>query len=575
MRLWHLTIERFRGIAHLDWRVPDRLTCLVGPGDSAKTTVLDAISLLGSTRAGGFTDLDFFNATTAAGPILIEGVFADLPESLLADHRFGLDLIGVDDQGTTQEEPGDHNPAVRIRLDVDASLEPVWRIVSTRNPDGRVLTARDRAALALSRLGDDPERQFSLGRGSALARAVAQPDDVAEVLAQAYRTARAAVSGTDLSALDPAVELTATTSTQMGAGEVANSLAIALEVSPTAAGGLTLHSGAIPIRAAGLGTRRLVALGIELGSNEAGSVVCIDELEHGLEPHRTRHLVRTLRTLVTPVDGSSAGQVMFTSHSPVILSEMGSMGIAVVHSRDGALDIRDVPEQLTAVVRAAPEALLARRVIVGEGKTEAGVIRAHDGVWAASHNSESLAQRGVAVVEGGGSEAPLRALRLAELGFDVLLLADSDVPLNPDAKSLTAGGVHVVTWANDMFTEQRALSDLSWNGVQAAFDFVVSDPDRTASSVIDAILGSKPGKAALQRAELTRNDCGESLDAVVAAGVTEEEVREAFAKAASDRSWFKRIDTGEALGALLATDDRAKDGPFGKAIKLVEAFAYA
>ncbi len=187
MRLTHLRVERFRGILLLDWHVPDRLTCLVGPGDSAKTTVLEAVSLLGSTRAAGFSDYDFHGATSGAGPIVIEGVFADMPETLLADNRFGMDLVGVDAGGTIHAEPGEHEPAIRIRLDVDASLEPVWRVISTRNPDGRVLTARDRAALGISRLGDAPERQFNLARGSALARAIAQPDEVAEVLAEAYR----------------------------------------------------------------------------------------------------------------------------------------------------------------------------------------------------------------------------------------------------------------------------------------------------------------------------------------------------------------------------------------------------
>jgi len=575
MRLTHLRVERFRGVLSLDWPVPDRLTCLVGPGDSSKTTVLDAISLLGSTRTAAFSDYDFHGATTAAGPILIEGVFADLPEPLLADNRFGLDLIGVDSRGVAQGEPGEHEPAIRIRLDVDASLEPVWRILSARNPEGRVLTARDRAALAISRLGDAPERQFNLARGSALSRAIAQPDDVAEVLAEAYRAARSAVHGTDLSALDPAVHLAATTSTVMGAGEISESLEISLEVSPTTAGGLTLHSGAIPVRASGLGTRRLVALGIELGSNEAGSIVCIDELEHGLEPHRTRHLVRSLRTLVTPVDGSSSGHVVFTSHSPVILSELGHQGVAVVHSHGGCLDIRDVPSGLVAVVRAAPDALLAKRVVIGEGKTEVGLVRAHDRRWAVGHNGESLAHRGVAIIEGGGNEAPKRALALANLGFEVLLLADSDVPLDPDIHALEASGVSVVVWDGAVCTEQRVLTDLSWQGMKQAFDLVVSDPDREAPSVMDAILASPEGTAALKRLGVARSDCGVDLDAALAAGIHEEELRQAFSSASVKRKWFKRIDSGEALGDILAADIHAATQASGQAMVLVESFSYA
>ena len=41
----HVSIRNFRGIKALDWSVPTRLTCLIGPGDSTKTTVLDAVEL--------------------------------------------------------------------------------------------------------------------------------------------------------------------------------------------------------------------------------------------------------------------------------------------------------------------------------------------------------------------------------------------------------------------------------------------------------------------------------------------------------------------------------------------------
>jgi hypothetical protein len=49
------------------------------------------------------------------------------------------------------------------------------------------------------------------------------------------------------------------------------------------AGGLTLHDGNIPIRRAGLGTRRLLALALQRDAMSKGGIALIDEVEHGLK----------------------------------------------------------------------------------------------------------------------------------------------------------------------------------------------------------------------------------------------------------------------------------------------------
>lgn len=58
MRLRRLGIENFRGVRSLDWRHIPETAALVGPGDSAKSTILDAIISVGyrlnSTQATRF-----------------------------------------------------------------------------------------------------------------------------------------------------------------------------------------------------------------------------------------------------------------------------------------------------------------------------------------------------------------------------------------------------------------------------------------------------------------------------------------------------------------------------------------
>lgn len=573
MRLWRLRTERFRGIASLDWKVTSRVSCLVGAGDMAKTTILDAISLLGTTRNPTFTDDDFHGGTTVNGSILIEGVFGDLPPGLLPENRFGLDLVGIDEGGNVHDEPGRYDPGLVIRLDVDHTLQPVWRVVSARNPDGRPLTNRDRATLGINRLGDAPDRQFSLGRGTALARAAARSEDVSAVLSDAYRQARAAVRDTDLSVLDEGVGRVAEMAATVGAGAVAEELGIRLEISPTTAGGLTLHAADIPVRSAGLGTRRLLALGLELENADAGGVVCIDEIEHGLEPHRIRHLVNMLSSLVQPDGNQVGGHVIFTSHSSVVLSELGTNGLSVVRNSNGSVDVRSVPIALTPLVRANPEALLARKAVVGEGKTEVGITRIYGVQWASAPNGQPLAHRGVAVVEGGGHTAAQRAFDLATLGYPTLLLADSDRMLNPSTKDLVAAGVTVVQWEGEMCTEQRVFTDISWEGLRQVFQAVI-ESGIDARSVVDAILGSAAGKSAMERHRLKRTDVGDDLDALVAVGLTQDSVRVAFAAAAANKDWFKRIDSGERLGAITIADDDIPRSPFGQAIASVETWAH-
>lgn len=51
MRLGRIEIQNFRGVKSLDWRHIAETTALVGPGDSGKSTILDAIERVRCGRA--------------------------------------------------------------------------------------------------------------------------------------------------------------------------------------------------------------------------------------------------------------------------------------------------------------------------------------------------------------------------------------------------------------------------------------------------------------------------------------------------------------------------------------------
>ncbi len=577
MRLVRLRIERFRGVRSLDWKVPGRLVCLVGPGDSGKSTILEAVALAAWPRATvGFTDNDFFDGNALDG-LSIEATFADLPaeQGLLAESRYGLLLGGIDADDGLHDEPGDHEPTITLRLDVDSALEPTWSVVTSANREGRVIGAHDRARLGVALIGADPDRQFTWARGSALARAAGE--DVAGILLEAHRQARDAVARVDLSGLDQAVKVARTAGTRMAVGAVADNLAVALDLSRATGAALALVAGGIPVAASGMGTRRLLALGLELAGSLTGGVVCLDEIESGLEPHRLRHLIAALTTIPdSTATQALQGQVLFTSHSPTVVEELGARHLNTVRSNGGAITITPVPDDLTPVVRANSAALLSRRIVVAEGKTEIGLVRGHDATWAAAHGGQSLAFAGVAVVDGGGSEAAQRAAALSTLGYPTLLLADSDRPLNPPASDMRARGVHVVQWPDSMCTEQRLAIDLSWAAILILFSRLPGiglEPQECVAK----ILATDPGQQRLKALGKRPGEVGGTLEALASAGFNEQLIRECFWRAATPkqgRGWFKLIDSGQVLGETAAADPTFAATPGGQALAAVEAWCY-
>ncbi|HBK4804844.1 TPA: AAA family ATPase, partial [Enterobacter hormaechei subsp. steigerwaltii] len=51
-KIRHIEVENFRVIKKLSWSPSPGLNCLIGPGDSGKSTILDAIDLaLGARRS--------------------------------------------------------------------------------------------------------------------------------------------------------------------------------------------------------------------------------------------------------------------------------------------------------------------------------------------------------------------------------------------------------------------------------------------------------------------------------------------------------------------------------------------
>lgn len=558
MQIKQLRIRRFRGILRLEWDIPEAFVCLIGSNDATKTTILDALEYVLSPRWNiPFTDSDFYCGITKR-PLEIIATVGDLPTELLSEDKFGLHLRGWhSERGLLDEPPNQQTgttnncePIITIRLQVDQSLEPKWAVITDRNPEGIRISSADREKLGMSRLGSYVDRDLTWGRGSSLSRFTDTTESIASILADANRTAREAISKAPLTQLDEAAEQAQDAAKLLGVSPndkykpaldlISNSLNI---------GGLSLHDGDIPARLLGLGSRRLLTLALQMKATQAGAILLIDEIEHGLEPYRLRRLLRQLN----PLNGTSVDlghqQAIVTSHSPISISELKASNLAIVHSNNGKTEVIEIPDVLEKTLSFAPEALLGRKIIVCEGETELGICRALDKKWTSEHNQISFAYLGLVPIvygQGGGTDMTIRlAQSLAELGYDVSVLLDSDnrLPSGQEKSDLEALGICVVQWSGNCNTEDRVALDLPWQGVKKLVQLAET-------------LGT-PHQGILQR-------IGTQLDAQLTAGQDddpddwlanhdEQTVREAIGKVAGSgrKSWFKDTAKGEELGKLI------------------------
>ena len=81
-RIRKVEIRHFRGIRELSWCPSSGINCLIGPGDSGKSSILDAIDFcLGARRNLQFTDADFHQLDVAT-PIVISVTIGELDDGL-------------------------------------------------------------------------------------------------------------------------------------------------------------------------------------------------------------------------------------------------------------------------------------------------------------------------------------------------------------------------------------------------------------------------------------------------------------------------------------------------------------
>jgi putative ATP-dependent endonuclease of the OLD family len=564
-RLW---IQNFRGIKELDWKLPtdQRLVALVGPGDSGKSTILDAVHfLLGDRWNVPFADTDFFRGEVEK-PISIRALVINVPAAVKKETALGLWMSGVDQGGEIHRDPEDAlEPALLVQLAVDASLEPRWSVLRTDGSE-QYLTSTQRRSFSTFKVDDRTDVQLRWSRNSALGRMSAKDGGERDALAAASRVAREALADHSNSSLTELAASVQDRANKVGGGSFSY-IRPGLDTSRSSMGaGLALYEDVVPLTSYGLGSRRLASLAVQQLAAGSRSVAVVDELESGLEPHRA---VRLLDYLLSDDDYS---QVLVTTHSPVIVEQARIENLATVQNQAGVVTVTSLggsKDVLQRLRRARPSSLLARRVIVAEGKTEHGLLLEYIEAWDAVRISQGLptsAGEGVAIQDGnGGTEVAPRAEALARLGFVVAGFCDNDDrAVDAPLAAAQAAGIVAIRWSFGHNTESQTCAELEADGLQSFLELGVQrrNGEDTVLQDINAADTANP---------LTSLDVASWL-----AVHTLADVRARVTKAAVDREWFKDVPGGRELGKWI--NDHYTDPQLATTVATLEqirSFVYA
>ena len=490
-----IEIENFRCIKKLVWHPTSGINCLIGPGDSGKSTVLDAIYLcLGARRNLQFFDTDFFGLEIQ-NPICITLAIGDLDDSMKSIDNYGLFLRSynvktnqIDDEPSEEKET---DIILSLNLCVTKDLDPVFTLLSDRARSQGVvktLSWKDRAALEPARIGTYANCNFNWQRGSVLNRITDERVHASLVLIEALRNARETFGIQADKHLEEALHIVTQTAQEFGVSIGGTARAL-LDMKSVASGGETiaLHgSDGVPLRALGVGSARLLVASLQRKVLDKPSIVLSDELEYGLEPHR---IIRFLGSLGAKEE--NPGQVFLTTHSPVALKELSAEQLFVlrknstehyvkcVRSKDHVVTCVRGKDHVQGTIRCYPEAFLSTSVVICEGASEVGLLRGLD-LYRVENGMTSLAAQGVALVDGKGVDnLYTTAMPFKDLGYRVIVFRDNDKKPDQKTEDLFARkeageDCKIVTYQEDWALEDAMFCSLSVAACKQLIEFAVN-----------------------------------------------------------------------------------------------------
>ena len=544
-KLRHLKISHFRGIDSFEQSFSNRITCIIGRGDSCKSTILDAIAYtFAQSWSLRLNDSDFYNCDPSS-PIIIEGTVSDIPDDLIEKYHNHLRGITSDGRLIDDMESDDAIEAqevLTVRLSVSRDLEPSWDVVSYNGAEPSTIKSTDRGKLNIFSVSDYSDRHFSLNKGNPLYSLYRQlnnephPENENLVL-NVVRDAKNAFDDNLGHRFESVIEKIKSVAGELGI--TLNEMKAMLDHKDIAISEnkVSIHEDGIPFRLKGKGSKRLLSLAIQLALTQPSGIILIDEIEQGLEPDRVQHLVNVLSKYEDK-------QIIITTHSSNVIVEIPCTSLFIM--RKGSYNLQHVEGEMQGCIRKNPEAFFARKILVCEGATEIGFCRSIN-EYRISHNKTSASCMGIRFADGAGNEMINYVLGFKDLSYPTALFCDSDcVNINNRKQEFRDFEINVIDSEDNCSIEQQVFKDVPWYVVKAlikiAIEKVIDDDGKTYEEAEKKIFDATNAQLDCRMAQMTNWYQNESDD-----------LRTALGLAAKNKNWYKKQTYGERMGRCILT----------------------
>jgi putative ATP-dependent endonuclease of OLD family len=543
-KIHSLSISNFKGISEFEQIFGQRnFICLIGRGDSGKTTILEAINLvLSSNWNVSFSDNDFHNQNIEK-PIEITATLYDLSESILKESKFGLHLRGIDFSTNVINDEVQQNdiPSITIKLVVTKSLEPIWYITNERAQPDVEIKSSDRSKFNTFLVSDYIDRHFSWSKGSPL-YALLKADDSAinatEIILETIREAKNKIDSNAFPDLQAIIDNIKINAQKFGVDLSKINTTVDFRDIIIKEGKINLHDESTPIRLKGKGSKRLlsIAIQLELFSVNNGGILLIDEIEQGLEPDRVQNLARILKN-------NEGSQVFITTHSRDVIVELNAEDLYKLSKNSNKLYNFNTSEQ--GILRSNPEAFFAKKIVLCEGATEVGIVRGINN-FNYKNNDFRFSNNGVRYLDCGGDSKIQDCINVfINKEYDVLVFCDSDNDSNSKVKDLKQfikdESINSAQCQSGKAIENQIFSDVDFETIKKIFELELLEDK---SSLKDSIKS--------KYTSTSWNDDFLSNDNL--------EIRNAIGIASNKNKWIKRIDMGASVGEIcMSTLDKFKD----------------